>query len=70
MPDPKNDAYEIARLYGRPAEMVDLAAHIEIALAAERERCARIAEDHGKTLTNGGAINACRYIAKTTRRGS
>jgi hypothetical protein len=34
---------------------------------AERERCAKIADQHGASLTNGGAINACRWIARNIR---
>ncbi len=34
---------------------------------AERERCARIADQHAYGLTNGGAINACRAIALAIR---
>lgn len=37
------------------------------AVAAERERCAKIAEEHAKALRNGGAINACKHIAAAIR---
>jgi hypothetical protein len=33
----------------------------------ERERCANVADQHAATLTNGGAINACRWIARNIR---
>lgn len=40
---------------------------VEMAIAAERERCAKIADQHASALTNGGAINACRQIARNIR---
>ena len=40
---------------------------IDQAVARERERCAQIAEHYSGTLRNGGAINACRSIAKAIR---
>ncbi len=33
----------------------------------ERERCAKIAEQQANSLTNGGAVNACRAIARAIR---
>lgn len=46
-------------MYSKPA--LDLA--VQTAVAAERERCAKIADDAAAGLRNGGAINAARKIA-------
>ena len=42
-------------------------ADLSVAVGNERHRCALIADRHGNTLTNGGAINACRKIAASIR---
>jgi hypothetical protein len=46
--------------------------HLQAAFDAgeqqERARCCRIADEHRKTLSNGGAINACRHIEMEIRR--
>lgn len=49
---------------------IDDVRHLAVAraVAAERERCAKIAEQEARRLTNGGAINACRAIAAAIRR--
>jgi|SRR5882672_3861164 len=43
------------------------AMNVEAMIRAEREVCAKVADAVAKSLTSGGAINACRYIAKTIR---
>lgn len=52
MTQPSEAAWNIARLYAASlaSETRDLAAHIDVAIAAERERCAKIAETVGADL--------------------
>lgn len=55
MTEHSETAWKIASLYSRvlASETRDLAAHIDVAIAAERERCAKVCDDWIKTFGKG-----------------
>lgn len=66
------DAIEASK-HARQMEIVSDAAiacaqTVEAARLAERERCAKIADQEATRLRNGGAINAARAIAAAIRQ--